>query len=88
MTNQEIKIAGFRLFEKTATAMMNVANGCKSDTQIVEANMPRLVKMVEWFKANDLMPDFTHFAYSGTFNVSDIHFYTDKLYEQLVKDNN
>ena len=85
MTTQDIKIAGFRLFEATATAMMNVSNGCYSDQAIIDANMPRLVKMVEWLEANNLMADFRVFAGSGIFNRSEMHLFTNKLFSTLNK---
>ena len=85
MTTQEIKTAGFRLFESTAVAMMNVKNGCREDQKIVDANMPRLIKMVSWFKENDLMADFKYFANSGRFNRSELHFFTNKLFDELTQ---
>lgn len=84
MTTQEIKTAGFRLFEATAVAMMNVSNGCYSDQKIIDTNMPRLVKMVSWFEENDLMKDFEYFVTSGKFNRSELHFFTNKLLWEIT----
>lgn len=83
MTTNEIKIAGFRLFESTAVAMMNVQNGCAADQSIVNANMPRLQKMVAWMNENGLAQDFKLFAFSPKFNTSRLHFQTSKLYNLL-----
>lgn len=83
-TKAEIKIAGFRLIESTARAMMNVFNGCRADKAIVDANMARLPKMVEWFKANDLMPELKYYMTSGDWNTSGIRFHMAKLYEIVM----
>lgn len=85
MTTQEIKTAGFRLFESTAVAMMNVSNGCIADREKVNANMPRLVKMVSWFNDNDLMADLKYFANADRFNRSNLHFFTNKLLNEITK---
>ena len=85
MTTQEIKVAGLRLFEATVVAMSNVANGCISDSKIVEENTARLVKMVSWFRDNDLMEDLKYFVYSGKFNRSGNHFYAKDLFERITK---
>lgn len=84
MTTQEIKTSGFRLFEATAVAMMNVSNGCYADKRIIDKNMPRLVKMVSWFKENDLMKDFECFVTFGEFNRSNLHFFTNKLFNEIT----
>lgn len=83
MTTQEIKIKGFRLVEETATAMMNVFNGCKADQAIVDANMARLPKMIEWFKTNDLMPDLRYYMSLPKWNVTAIRFHMAKLSEMI-----
>lgn len=85
MTTQEIKTSGFRLFEATAIAMMNVKNGCREDQKIVETNMPRLIKMVVWFKNNNLLADLKYFANADKFNRSDLHFFINKLLNELTK---
>lgn len=87
MTTQEIKIAGFRLFEAIAIAKMNVFNGCSADSKIVEENLPRLKKMVGWFKENDLMADFNYFVNSsGKFNaVMPLRFQASALFNEITK---
>lgn len=84
MTTQEIKTAGFRLFESTAIAMMNVKNGCRADQKIVDTNMPRLMKMVVWFNDNDLTADLICFANADRFNRSGLHFFTNKLLSEIT----
>lgn len=84
MTKAEIKIAGFRLIEQTATAMMNVFNGCVADKKVVDANMARLPKMVECFKENDLMPELKYYMSLPKWNTSSIRFHMAKLNEIIM----
>lgn len=83
MTTQEIKIAGFRLFEQTAIAVMNVFNGCISDEEIVKDNCSRLQKMYSWFVENDMEYDLQRYSRSNKFSNSSIHFYTEKLFDVM-----
>lgn len=86
MTTQEIKTAGFRLFDATVTAMLNVSNGCFADQQIVDKNMPRLIKMVAWMKENDLIMDLRYYVFSsGKFNRANTHMFSSKLFNSITE---
>lgn len=84
MTTQEIKKAGYRLFDRMVTAYHNAEKGCQDDQEFVNCNMSRLYKMVDWFKANGLMNDLNVYCHRESLKAGEMDVWANDLYDMMT----
>jgi hypothetical protein len=66
-TVNEIRIEAIRVINKIITLKANVANGCYSDLELLNKELPRLETIKTWATNNDQLQEIKHYLNSKYF---------------------